>query len=97
MVVYARIVEEKKIGPMIVGVYFGGIGETEKEANQIADACTLSTIQGNIIIARVIKLSNNNIITTAKNMIDIFERLVENMHNNISSLKRKKNKKLTVN
>ena len=90
MVVYAKIVEEKKYGPTMVGVYFGGLADTQEEANHVAERCTGLGVQGTIIVARIVKMNNNNLIETATNMITTFERLVENMANNISSMKRRR-------
>lgn len=90
MVVYAKIVEEKKFGPVIVGVYFGGLVNTQEEADHVAETCTGFGVQGTIIVPRIVKMTGNNLVETANKMITTFERLVENMANNISSMKRRR-------
>lgn len=55
MVAYAKIVVDKEEGIILQGVYFGGISDTNEDAEKIAREC-VNSIRGGTILPKVIKL-----------------------------------------
>jgi hypothetical protein len=64
LVAYAKITEDED-GITLQGVYFGGIGDTLEDADNIARDC-VNTIRGGTIIPKVLR------ITRPQQVLDIF-------------------------
>lgn len=79
MVAYAKIVVDKEDGITLQGVYFGGIGDTLTEAEQIAREC-VNSIRGGTVLPRVVKLDGEcQVIDALYEATERFERITENM------------------
>lgn len=80
VVAYAKIVTDKDDGIILQGVYFGGIGSTMAEAEEIAREC-VNTIRGGTILPRVIKLDGDGLIIDALyEAAERFDKTVTNMN-----------------
>lgn len=62
-VAYAKITTNKD-GINLQGVYFGGVGESLQEANQVAKDC-VNRIRGGTILSKVIELDGRNTLLDA--------------------------------
>jgi hypothetical protein len=62
-VAYAKITTNKD-GINLQGVYFGGVGNTIEEANQVAKDC-VNRIRGGTILSKVIELDGQNTLLDA--------------------------------
>lgn len=79
MVAYAKIMIEKDTGISLLGVYFGGIGQTHDEAEQIAREC-VNSIKGKTILPKVIQVdANYTVIDALYDAHDRFEQMTEKM------------------
>lgn len=58
VVAYAKITTDK-LGIHLQGVYFGGIGETSKEADIIANDC-VNRIRGGTILPKVLRIDGDH-------------------------------------
>lgn len=81
LVLYAKIVDDKDIGIIMVGIYFGGLADSESEADEIARKCVSAT-QGGTAIPKIGPLANNDLMATIKHMIIVFDRLADRMYEN---------------
>jgi hypothetical protein len=63
VVAYAKIVTDKS-GINLQGVYFGGVGNTLDEANQVAKDCVNRT-RGGTILSKVVEVKGNNMLLDA--------------------------------
>ena len=81
VVMYAKVVDDKEIGVLMTGIYFGGLAETEAEADEIARKCVLST-QGGTAITRITPLAGNDLKGTVKHVESIFDRMADRMYEN---------------
>ena len=81
LVVYAKVVDDKRVGVIMTGVHFGGIVETENEADEVARVCVNST-QGSIIIPRIIELPPHKLCEIIKETEESFDRLATRMYEN---------------
>ena len=62
VVAYAKVVDDKKEGVYVQGIYLGGIGETKESDQQIAREC-VNTCRGGTIIPKLFpSLSGESII-----------------------------------
>lgn len=78
-IVYAKIVETKDNGIMIDDVFFGGIGSSIEEAEQIAREC-VNTIKGGTILARVLELTGpEQVVEVLYAAADNFEKITKQM------------------
>lgn len=76
VVVYGKAVDDKELGIYIEGVFFGGIADTEEEADHLAKVCVNCTT-GGVAIPRIIPAGNKNlhqIFKEAKIRFDKIER-----------------------
>ncbi len=82
LVAYAKIVVDKTTDAArieLAGVFFGGIGETQAEAEAIAKEC-VNTIRGGTILPRVVKLEGDGqLIEALYDATERFERIAANM------------------
>lgn len=88
LVAYARVTTDKDEGICLQGVFFGGIGGTIEEANDIARDC-VNTIRGGTIMPKVLKIEQENqLIDLMLDAADKFERVVELMVETENTLNR---------
>ena len=64
VVAYAKVVDDKREGIYIQGVYFGGVGNTPTEADSIAREC-VNSCRGGTIIPKVIPSPSKDTILQA--------------------------------
>lgn len=78
VVAYAKITTNKD-GICLQGVYFGGVGETIDEANQVAKDC-VNRIRGGTILSKVIPIDGKNMLLDAlMDASDKFEAITQQM------------------
>lgn len=78
VVAYAKITTNKD-GICLQGVYFGGIGSTVDEANQVAKDC-VNRVRGGTILSKVIQLEGKNMLLDAlMDVSDKFEAITLQM------------------
>ncbi len=93
MVAYAKIVVDKDNRIALAGVFFGGIGDTANEAENIAREC-VNTIRGGTIIPRVVKLERDGqVIDALYDATEKFERVTQNMIESDQIINRGRKKK----
>jgi len=76
VVIYGKAVDDKELGIYIEGVFFGGIAETQAEADQLARMAVNCTV-GGTAIPKIIPIGNKNlhqIFKEAKIRFDKIER-----------------------
>ena len=78
LVAYARITEDRDSGITLQGVYFGGIGDTSYEAEQLARDC-VNSIRGGTIMPKVTPLNSGQILDAMLDLTEKFEATVRNM------------------
>jgi hypothetical protein len=79
IVVYAKIIDDKREGIRMQGVYFGGIGDTLEDAESIAKKC-VNEIRGGTIIPKVFPLNAKLcIVETLYDAERKFEQVAKNM------------------
>ena len=79
VVAYAKIIDDKREGIRMQGVYFGGIGDTLEDAEDIAKKC-VNEIRGGTIIPKVLPLKAK--LCVAEIMYDAerkFDQVAKNM------------------
>lgn len=92
VVAYAKISLDKESGVMLQGVYFGGMGETPEEAENIAREC-VNTIKGGTILPKVLKVTDEfTVIDALYEAADRFESTTQRMQDAESILNRGKKK-----
>lgn len=78
VVAYAKIITDKE-GISLQGVYFGGIGETAEEADEMAREC-VNNIRGGTILPKVLKITDKGqILDILYDASDRFEQTTTNM------------------
>ena len=78
VVAYAKITTDKD-GISLQGVYFGGMGDTVEEAEEIAREC-VNRVKGGTILPRVLKIGNDGkILDALYDANDRFEQTTVNM------------------
>ena len=93
MVAYAKITEDKRKGILLQGVYFGGIGDTLEDAEQIARQC-VNEVRGGTIIPKVLKLQNRcKVIDAMHEAFDKFCDIADQMIEADKIISRTKNNK----
>jgi len=76
VVVYGKAIDDKEIGIYIEGVFFGGVAETQEEADQLARVAVNCTV-GGTAIPKIIPIGDKNlhqIFKEAKMRFDKIER-----------------------
>lgn len=78
-VFYSKVSTDKGDGIELLGVFFGGVSDSEKGASAIAIDC-VNNIKGGTIFPRVVRLSeSNNLIDALYTSADHFENIVHKM------------------
>ncbi len=83
VVMYAKVVDDKNMGILMVGIFFGGLADNENEADDIARRCVAAT-QGGTAVTRIATMINNDLMATVKHVVSIFDRMAERMYDNES-------------
>lgn len=79
VVAYAKIVTDKEDGISLAGVYFGGLGDTQPEADELAREC-VNTVRGGTILPRVLPINGNGQLLEAMfDATDKFEQVTAYM------------------
>jgi hypothetical protein len=79
IVAYAKIVVDRDDGIMLQGVYFGGIGDTLPEAENLAREC-VNTVRGGTILPKVLRVQGDHkVIDALYEATEKFERVTANM------------------
>jgi len=91
LVAYARIQSDKDTDITLQGVYFGGLGETPEEAEQIARDC-VNTIKGGTILPKVLKLDENTVIDAMLDAMEKFEQVTAYMVEADNTIRRSQRK-----
>ena len=86
LVMYAKIADDKKTGPSLAGIYFGGVRTNEDDADELATRCVSET-QGGLVIPHVvfIKSSFQDAVQFAEQQLN---RIVNQMRENFKTLYR---------
>jgi len=61
VVMYGKAVDDKEIGIYLEDVYFGGIANTQNEADAIAREC-VNNIRGGTAIVKIIPIGDRNVL-----------------------------------
>jgi hypothetical protein len=75
-VIYGKAVDDKELGIYIEGVFFGGVAQSQDEAEQLARTCVNCTV-GGTAIPKIIPVGDKNlhqIFREAKIRFDKIER-----------------------
>lgn len=86
-IVYAKFVDDKEIGTIMSGMFFGGIADSQEEADEIATKCVSET-QGGIIIPKVLKMDTANILDAVRELEERFQKMAGQMYENEKTLGR---------
>lgn len=79
VVAYAKIIIDKETGIVLQGVFFGGLGQSQLDAERIAREC-VNTVRGGTIIPKIQKItSTGKIIDALYQAADKFERITSQM------------------
>jgi len=79
IVTFAKVTLHKQDGVLLNGVFFGGAGSTQEEADQIAKDC-VNTIRGGTIMPKTIEVNDNEkLIDALYEVHDDFEQLISEM------------------
>jgi len=79
---YAKVIDDKNMGMLMVGVYLGGVAETMEEAERIAEKCVDSNPNA-IIIPKIFKYSDHSDIRELAKLGEAqFDKLAESMYEN---------------
>ena len=99
IVLYAKIVDDKEMGALMVGVYIGGICDSEAEADTLATRCVSET-QGGIIIPKVALMRTANLVEMIDDLNKHFSKMADSMYENekimsknVENAKKKKKEK----
>lgn len=87
LVAYAKITLEKN-DVCLNGVYLGGIASDTQEADEMARSC-VNEVKGGTVFPKVVRLPTNlSVIDTMYDIMDAFERMVEDMKETSKIIKR---------
>lgn len=81
IVSYAKIQDDKEMGMLMTGIYFGGLCADEVQADKLAKKCVSET-QGGIVIPKVMKLKHRNLLEAVRNMEAMFDEMADTMYDN---------------
>ena len=87
LVAYARIQSDKDSDITLQGVFFGGIGDSVKEADMIAREC-VNTIKGGTILPKVLALDKSTVIDAMLDATEKFEQVTAYMVEADNTIKR---------
>lgn len=87
---YVKVVDDKEKGILMSGVFLGGLGETQAEADLIATDCT-NTIRGGTVLAKIVKIKKGeNLIDAMYDAADRFDVMLEQMKEANETINRSK-------
>lgn len=90
MVAYAKVSLDKDDGVELQGIYFGGISDSQEEAEIVAREC-VNTIKGGTIMPKIMKVTNDfSVIDALYEAADRFESTTKRMQDAESILRRNK-------
>jgi hypothetical protein len=96
VVIYGKAVDDKELGIYIEGVFFGGVAESQTEADNLAKMCVNCTV-GGVAIPKIIPIGSKNlhqIFKEAKIRFDKIEKeMVETENILLANQQRCKSKK----
>lgn len=76
VVAYAKMVDDKEEGIYLQGVYFGGVEDTQEDANRAAKRC-VNTVKGGTIFPKIIPMEHTNglcsILKLARTRFEVME------------------------
>lgn len=79
VVAYAKFVDSKDEGAVLEGVFFGGVGSTADEADEIAKKC-VNSVRGGTILPKISPLDGpEQVIDALYDAAEIFERTEQSM------------------
>tara|TARA_R110000751_G_scaffold50766_7_gene111928 strand:- start:563 stop:865 length:303 start_codon:yes stop_codon:yes gene_type:complete len=79
VVAYVKIVDNKRDGIKMQGVYFGGVGDTLEAAEEIAKKC-VNEVRGGTVIPKVFPLENKlRVVETMHDAEHKFDQIAESM------------------
>lgn len=79
MVAYAKITESKDSGINLEGVFFGGVGRNQEEADALARDC-VNSIRGGTIIPKIMPLTKpEQVVDALYDAIESFEKIADQM------------------
>jgi len=87
IVVYAKLVDDKDMGALLTGVYFGGVCDTEEEGDELATRCA-SDAQGCVIIPKVVPMRETNLCNVVKELEAQFDTMADHIYENEAIQKR---------
>ena len=79
VVAYAKFTLDKETGVDVHGVYFGGLGDTITEAEQIAREC-VNTTRGGTILPKIQRVSSGSIVDALYDATDKFDVIFAQMN-----------------
>jgi hypothetical protein len=90
MVAYAKLTMDRDEGIVLQGVYFGGLGSTKDEADNIAREC-VNGVRGGTIIPKVMMLNGQHqMIEALYEATEKFEKLTGSMNEADSIINKRK-------
>ena len=78
VVVYGKAIDDKEIGIYIEGVFFGGIANSQEEADQLAKSCVNCTV-GGVAIPKIIPIGNRDLHAIFRDAITRFAKIEKEM------------------
>jgi len=81
IVAYGKFVDDKDVGIILVGVYLGGVCDTQDDADTLATKCVSET-QGGIIVTKVIEMRDMNIVKVLSEIEQQFDKMAEQIYDN---------------
>lgn len=77
---YAKFIDDSKLGILMVGIYFGGLCDTKIEADKMAVRCVKSNHSG-MIMPRIMKMISP-LHSSIKDMCDQFQQIANRIYDN---------------
>jgi len=87
VVLYAKITDDKKNGPILSGIYVGGTRCTEEAADNLATRCVSET-QGGMIIPKVMEVKNDDFMRTIDFIQEQFRKMAVRIKENFDIMNR---------
>lgn len=86
---YAKIVDDKEMGSLMTGIYFGGVYDDKEAANQAAKESAVSC-QGSIIIPKSFPLEDKTLQQIVSDAIKTFDKMSDNIYEAERVMKKKR-------
>ncbi len=93
LVMYGKMADDKETGILLTGVYFGGVADTQEEADTIATKCVSESSSG-MIIPKIAKMHTSNLVEIVNELSTQFQKMANSMYQNEKMLKVKRVKKV---